>query len=43
MNYAVGLYSVGRKDEARREAEHVLELDPKYEKARQFLDAINRK
>jgi tetratricopeptide (TPR) repeat protein len=43
MNYAVGLYSVGRKDEARREAEHVLKLDPKYEKARQFLDAINRK
>jgi Flp pilus assembly protein TadD len=43
MNYAVALYSVGRKDEARREAEHVLELDPKYDKARQFLDAINRK
>ena len=43
MNYAVALYSVGRKDDARRETEHVLELDPKYEKARQFLDVINRK
>ncbi|HKW00350.1 MAG TPA: tetratricopeptide repeat protein [Vicinamibacterales bacterium] len=43
LNYAVALYSVGRKDDARREAEHVLEIDPKYDKARQFLDAIKGK
>ena len=42
FNYAVALYSVGRKDEARRETEKVLELDPKYEKARQLLEVIKK-
>jgi Flp pilus assembly protein TadD len=42
LNYAVALYSAGRKDDARRETEKVLELDPKYDKARQFLEVIRK-
>ncbi|MFI5177875.1 MAG: tetratricopeptide repeat protein [Vicinamibacterales bacterium] len=40
LNYAVALYSVGRKDDARREAEATLKLDPNYDKAKQFLQAL---
>lgn len=42
FNYAVALYSVGRKDEARRETEEVLKLDPNYDKAKQLLEALKK-
>ncbi|HUL74333.1 MAG TPA: glycosyltransferase family 39 protein [Vicinamibacterales bacterium] len=42
LNYAVALYSVGRKDDARRETEATLKLDPNYDKAKQFLQALGK-
>ncbi len=43
LNYAVALYSVGRRDDALRETQRVLEIDPTYAKAQQFLQVLQKK
>ncbi len=42
LNYAVALSTVGRRDEARREAQKVLEIDPNYAKAQAFLRSLEK-
>jgi tetratricopeptide (TPR) repeat protein len=43
LNYAVSLSSVGRRDDAIREAQKALDLDPKSDKARAFLESLTKK
>ena len=43
LNRAVTLAELGRRDEARREAEEALRLDPSYERAKQFLASLTKK
>ncbi len=40
LNYAVAWASVGRVNDARREAENALKLDPNYQRAREFLKSL---
>ena len=42
LNYAVAWASVGRYNDARREAENALKLDPNYQRAREFLKSIGK-
>lgn len=42
LNYAVALSTVGRRDDARREATKALEIDPNYQKAQQFLQSLGK-
>lgn len=42
LNYAVALSTVGRRDDARREATKAIELDPSYQKAQQFLQSLGK-
>jgi tetratricopeptide (TPR) repeat protein len=43
LNYAVALSSVGRRDDAIREAQTAIDLDPKNDKARAFLESLTKK
>ena len=43
LNYAVGLSSVGRRDEAIREAQKAIDLDPKNDKARALMETLTKK
>jgi tetratricopeptide (TPR) repeat protein len=42
LNYAVAWASVGRYNDARREAENALKLDPNYQRAKEFLKSITK-
>jgi tetratricopeptide (TPR) repeat protein len=43
LNYAVALSSVGRRDDAIREAQKAIDLDPQSDKARAFLNSLTKK
>lgn len=42
LNYAVAWASVGRVNDARREAENALKLDPNYQRAKEFLRSLQK-